>query len=116
MSNTKHKEAYGINESGDHWKENEIVPTHIKSILDKLLMQIAKGANELLAKTGHERDYITQIPGSVETVKSTNQKIHVDSKDVLMNDPYHSLIIHIPLSVEEMWLRLAKINEYENNK
>ena len=45
-----------------------------------------------------------------------NQKIHVDSKDVLMNDPYYSLIIHIPLSVEGMWLRLDKINQNENNK
>ena len=62
MLNTKHKKAYGVNESGGSWKENAIVPTHIKSILDNFLMRIAKGASELFAKTSHQYDYIIQIP------------------------------------------------------
>ena len=33
-----------------------------------------------------------------------------------MNDPYHTPIIYIPLSVERMWLRLAKIKINDNNK
>ena len=111
MLNTKNKKEFRVNESGGNWKENVIVPTHIKSILDNFLIQIEKGANELLAKIGDERDYITQNPSHVETVKSMNQKIHVASKDVFMDGLYHSLIVHISLSVEGMWLGLGKINK-----
>ena len=116
MLNTKGKKPFGVNESGDNLKENMVVPSHIKSIIDNFLKQIVEGANELLSNTNEQCDYITQVPGFVKTMKSINQKLHVDLGNVIMDDPYHSLIIHIPLSLEGMWLRLGKINKKDNDK
>ena len=69
---TKSKKGYGANESGGNWKDDIVVQIHVKSILDDFLMQIVKGANELLGKTGHQGEYITMIPGLLETVKAMN--------------------------------------------
>ena len=116
MLNTKRKHDFGSDDSGGNWKDNSVIKSHVKSIIDNFLLQIVKGANELLGLTDDQHEYTTMIPGFVETVKPMNQLLHLDSKKVIHDDPYHTLIIHIPLSVEGMWLRLAQIKMKDNNK
>ena len=72
MLNPKNKKLFRVNECGGKWKENAVVPSHIKYILDNFLKQIAKGASELLANTNEEDNHITQIPGFMKIVKSIN--------------------------------------------
>ena len=111
MLNTLQTRSFGANDSGDNRKDNGAVPSNITMIIDNFLKDIAKGDNGLLKKTQDKIKYITQVPGFVKTIKALNQSLHLNSENVVTNDPFYTLILHVPLSLEGMWLQLDKINK-----
>ena len=63
-----------------------------------------------------EISYDLMIPGFVETGLPTHQELHVDSKDVDVDKPFHQLILHMPLDEEGIFLRLRKVKVNEGGK
>ena len=56
------------------------------------------------------------IPGFVETGLLTHQELHMDSKDVDLEQPFCRLILHMPLNKEGMFLQLGNVTVDEEKK
>ena len=50
-------------------------------------------------------------PGFVQTTIPSHQDLHLDRTDVNFETPGHSYILHVPLDVEGMQLRLGKLDD-----
>ena len=54
--------------------------------------------------------------GFVETGLPTHQKLHVDYKDVDIEQPFHQLILRMPLDKEGIFLQSGKVKVDEEKK
>ena len=63
-----------------------------------------------------EISYDLMIPGFVETGLPTHQELHVDSKEVDLEQPFHHLILHMPLDEEGIFLRLGNVTVDKERK
>ena len=58
-----------------------------------------------------EINFKTMLPGFVKTGVASHQGPHLDRRDVNLNNPSHSYILHLPLETEGLQLRLGKLDE-----
>ena len=109
MLDQKRGKTMGI---GGNWKDHPHTSSTINIVLSNFMMKVGLGLNNYFKENCNTHiDFITMTPGFVQTTSPTHQHLHLDTKDVNFNKAGHSFILHVPLEVEGMHLRLGKFNE-----
>ena len=88
------------------WRSNNRIREGEKIVLDGIL-ELLKNAIQIATK--NEAGTTKMIPGFVRTGLAVHQEFHLDNKNINLDDKNEAFIVHIPLCVEGMWLRLAKL-------
>ena len=101
-----------FNVVGGWEKQKDKVQEDQHIYLQSILASLTDAVNSLLA---NKRDYVTRIPGFVQTRYPTHQYLHLDSPNYKDDDPYKNLIVHIPMETEGMVLQMAKLQEGSEN-
>ena len=95
------------------WKSSNLVTSVEKIVLEGVL-QLLKNAIE---DAVDQKDILTtMIPGFVTTGKAVHQGYHLDNTEINFDTENEAFIVHIPLCVEGMWLRLAKLEKNKLNE
>ena len=98
-----------------HWKNHPHTSETHDIVLSNFMKKIGSGINAELKENNAElKENITfhiMNPGFVQTKIPNHQHLHLDRKDINFQNPGQSYIIHVPLDVEGMQLRLGKFDD-----
>ena len=98
-----------VSRSGN-WLDNNHVTESQDISLQNFLTRVSIALKDEL-KLEEEKHFETMLPGFVETGVASHQGLHLDRRDVNLNKPSLSYILHLPLDTEGLQLRLGKLDE-----
>ena len=85
-------------------KTNEVQDGVLYDIFNKIIAALKE-------VTRNDFTYEYHIPGFIQTISVTHQKLHLDDKITNLDQDEEAFILHIPMDVEGMQLRMGKVHQ-----